>query len=125
MGALPFMIPGRPFGIPEAASDSDSARACFLGSLFTGFLGFGGWGWGLNWLAHGLFLNSLFFGHFGFHGGGGFGPGFGGRVAWAHDAGHRLGVPYSSRAVASRFNGRFEGGRFEGGRFNNSAFNSE
>jgi len=98
--------------------------ACFLGSLFAGFLGFGGWGWGLNWLAHGLFLNAGFFGHFGFHGVGGFGPGFGGRVAWAHDASHRLGVPYSSRAVASRFNGRFEGGRFEGGRFNSSAFNS-
>ena len=92
--------------------------ASFLGSLFAGFLGFGGWGWGLNWLAHGLFLNAGFFSHFGFHGAGGYGPGFGGRVAWTHDASHRLGVPYSNRAVASRFNGRFEGGRFNGGTFN-------
>jgi hypothetical protein len=90
--------------------------ASFLGSLFAGFLGFGGWGWGLNWLAHGLFLNAGFFSHFGFHGVGGFGPGFGGRVAWTHDASHRLGVPYSSRTVASRFNGRFNGGGFNGAR---------
>lgn len=77
--------------------------AIFLGSIFAGFLGFGGWGWGLNWLAHGLFLNTLFFHHFGF---GGFGAGFygrGGMVAWAHDPAHRLGVAYPNHALAARY----------------------
>jgi len=88
----------------------------FLGGLFAGLLGFGGWGWGLSWLAHALFLNPLFLGHFGFHG---FGGGFGGggfergglaaRSAWVHDPGHRLGVPYGSREVAARFGGAARG----------------
>jgi hypothetical protein len=87
----------------------------FLGGLFAGLLGFGGWGWGLSWLSHALFLNPLFLGHFGFHGfGGGYGGGFerGGlaaRAAWVHDPGHRLGVPYGSREVAARFGGAARG----------------
>jgi len=32
-----------------------------------------------------------------------------GHPVWAHDPGHRLGVPYSNRAVASRFGGRVGG----------------
>jgi hypothetical protein len=72
----------------------------FLSGLFAGFLGFGGWGWGLNWLAHGLFLNNLFFHHFGFAG---FGGAFGGRSLWAHNPAHRMGVAYPNRSVASRF----------------------
>jgi len=71
-----------------------------IGAIFSGLLSFGGWGWGLNWLAHALFLNNLFLGHFGF---GGFGGGLGGRTAWAHNQSHRLGVPYPNRVVASRF----------------------
>ena len=78
-----------------------------LGAFFGGFLGWGGWGWGLSWLAHGLFLNGLFFSHFGFHGFSGYGPGFarpfGERMAWVHDPAHRQGVAYTNRAVASRF----------------------
>jgi hypothetical protein len=81
---------------------------------FAGLLGWGGWGWGLNWLTHSLFLNGLFFNLFGFHGngsyaGGGryYGGGYGARSAWVHDPGHRLGVPYSNRAIASRFGGSF------------------
>jgi hypothetical protein len=90
------------------------APGIFIGSLFAGLLGFGGWGWGLSWFAHALFLNPLFLGHFGFHGfGGGYGGGFGGglatRAAWVHDPVHRMGVPYSNRAVASRFGGRVGG----------------
>jgi hypothetical protein len=88
------------------------APGIFIGSLFAGLLGFGGWGWGLSWFAHALFLNPLFLGHFGFHGyGGGYGGGFGGatRAAWVHDPAHRMGVPYSNRAVASRFGGRVGG----------------
>lgn len=89
----------------------------FLGGLFSGLLGFGGWGWGLSWLGHALFFNPLFFGHYGFHGYGGYGGGYGyhgalvgGHPVWSHDPGHRLSVPYGSREVASRFGGRFSGG---------------
>ncbi len=85
--------------------------AVFLGSLFSGLLGFGGWGWGLSWLGHGaaLFFNALFCSHFGF-GGGHFAGGFGERSVWVHDPGHRLGVAYPSQ-VTGRFNG---GSRFAG-----------
>lgn len=85
----------------------------FLGAFFSGLLAFGGWGWGLSWLTHGLFLNTLFFSHFGFHGWGGpgyfAGRGYAAHVAWAHDPAHRLGVPYPNRVVAGRFGGGFGG----------------
>jgi len=93
--------------------------AVFLGSLFTGLLSFGGWGWGLNWLSHGLlFLNSLFFSHFGF-GGGGIAGGLGGTSAWTHNPAHRLGVAYPSQ-VAARFEQR---SRFAGSQWR--TFNNE
>jgi len=79
--------------------------ATFLGSLFSGLLSFGGWGWGLSWLTHGLFLNGLFFNHFGFgggFGGGGYGYGYGGSTLWAHNPAHRLGVAYPS-GIAGRY----------------------
>ena len=96
----PLWYPGVGFGI-------GFGPAIFLGSLFAGFLGFGGWGWGLGWLAHGLFLNNLFFHHFGFAG---FGGAYGGRSLWAHNPAHRMGVAYPNRAVASRFGStRFNG----------------
>ncbi len=85
-----------------------------LASFFLGFASLfsGGWGWGLSWLTHSLFLNGLFFSHFGFHGGGmgggGFyGGGYNARSVWVHNPGHRMGVPYSNRLVASRFGGSF------------------
>src|SRR5277367_6427098 len=81
---------------------------CYLGGFFSGFLGFGGWGWGLGWFGHSLFLNGLFFNHFGFHGLG-YG-GFAGRGVWAHNPVHRLGVSYPNHAVASRYGGNFRGG---------------
>jgi hypothetical protein len=86
--------------------------AIFLGSLFAGFLTWGGWGWALNWLVHGLFLNGLFFHHFGFAG---FGGGFSGITAWAHNPVHRLGVAYPNRMLASRY--ASGGGRLAGGGF--------
>ena len=49
---LAYQAPG--YGISYAVGT-------FLGVLFSGLLSFGGWGWGLSWLTHGLFLNSLFF----------------------------------------------------------------
>jgi hypothetical protein len=82
---------------------------CLLGGLFSGFLGFGGWGWGLGWFGHSLFLNGLFFSHFGFHGLG-YG-GFGAHGVWAHNPVHRLGVAYPNHAVASRYGGGMSGTR--------------
>ncbi len=90
-----------------------------FGGLLGGGLGLlgGPWGWALNWFTHSILLNGLFFGHLGFHGGGygggGFyGGGYGARSAWVHDPGHRLGVPYSNAAVASRFGGTFRAAGF-------------
>jgi hypothetical protein len=119
-GAYPdlWYPPGFGFGFGFGAG-------LFIGGLFPGWLGWGGWGWGCGWFGHGLFVNAGFFNRYGFHGGfggrfgdGRFGGGFGGRTAWAHDPGHRMGVPYPNRAVASRFNSdRFNGsGRFNSGR---------
>jgi uncharacterized membrane protein YgcG len=72
--------------------------------LYGGF----GWGWGPNWFGGGIFLNAGFFHRYGFRD---FHPGFGGSNVWAHDPGHRLGVPYANRAVASRFGGAVAGAR--------------
>jgi Protein of unknown function (DUF3300) len=98
----PLAYPAPGYGIYYAAGT-------FLGALFTGLLSFGGWGWGLSWLSHGLFLNGLFFSHFGFHGYSGYGFHPGGsyvtRAPWVHDPGHRLGVPYGSRSASARYSG--------------------
>lgn len=109
-----------PLWYPPVSYGFGFGPAIFLGSLFAGFLTWGGWGWGLNWLAHGLFLNNLFFHHFGFAG---FGGPYGGRTWWAHNPVHRLGVAYPNRAVASRFGSaryagapRFNSRGFEGSR---------
>jgi hypothetical protein len=92
-----------------------------------------GWGWGPDWFGGRILLNGNFLHRYGFND---FHRGMGG--VWAHDPAHRMGVPYSNRAVASRFGGtagargsagfrgaqgvrgaqggRAEGGRAEGGR---------
>ena len=92
-GAYPVLAyPAPGYGIGFAAGT-------LLSGLFTGLLAFGGWGWGFSWLTHGLFLNGLFFSHFGFHGLGGY---YGaGRVAWAHNPVHRMGVPYGNRYIGA------------------------
>ena len=93
-------------GYPPVGYGLAFGVATLIGSLFTGFLSFGGWGWGLSWLTHSLLLNGLFFSHFGF-GGAGFGErGYGyaggyarsysGLTVWAHNPAHRLGAPYSN-----------------------------
>jgi hypothetical protein len=83
-----------------------------LGLYFGGWggWGWGGWGWGLDWFGGGIFIDNSFFHRYGFRNF----PGreaFG-RSAWAHDPGHRFGVPYGNRDVAARFarNGAFGGG---------------
>ena len=79
-------------------------RSVHFGAFFGGWgPGWGLWGWGPNWYGGGLFVNFGFFNHFGYrYGGYGYGA-YGGRGVWAHDASHRLGVPYGNRAVAARY----------------------
>ncbi len=94
------------------------APGIFIGAFFPGWGGWGGWGWGCGWFGNGLFVNVGFFNRYGFRGGfgGRFGErGFGGRTAWAHDPGHRMGVSYPNRAVATRFHSNnFNGSRANG-----------
>ena len=81
-----------------------------VGFCFGGWGGWGwggwGWGWGPNWFGRTVFVNHAFFGRYGFHGdwGRGFGGrGFNGTSVWAHDPGHRLGVPYNNRNLTGRY----------------------
>jgi len=96
----------------------------YMNAFSPGWGGWGGWGWGCGWFGGGgLFLNLGFFHHYGFYGGGfGHGGGVGGRVPWTHDAGHRMGVPYPNRAVASRFGSTRSGSSGFGGRTAGSQF---
>jgi hypothetical protein len=98
-----------PLGYPGIGLGIAYGVGTFLGGLFAGLLTFGGWGWGLSWLTHGLFLNGLFFSHFGFHGYGGYGfhggYGYASRAAWVHNPAHRLGVPYAGHYAAARYGG--------------------
>jgi hypothetical protein len=116
-----------PMSYPPVSSGFGFGQLINLASFFTGFAGIdglltGGWGWVLSWFTHSLLLNGLFFSHFGFHGGGyggGYGvggAGYGARSAWVHNPGHRLGVPYSNQAVASRFGGTFRAATYSTGR---------
>jgi hypothetical protein len=102
----PLVYPGIGLGIAYGVGT-------FLGGLFAGLLTFGGWGWGLSWLTHGLFLNGLFFSHFGFHGYGGYGfhggYGYASRAAWVHNPAHRLGVPYAGHYAAAHYGGGAQG----------------
>ena len=54
-----------------------------------------GWGWGPDWFGRRILLNGNFFHRYGFAD---YHRGMGG--VWAHDPGHRMGVPYANRAVA-------------------------
>ena len=102
-----------------------------VGLFFGGCCGWGGWGWGPGWFNHSVYVNNYFLHRYNFHEFGG-GMGFRGNVLWAHDPGHRLGVPYANRGVAQRFGGQnFRGGgqRFAGGggynagRYNGGGYN--
>lgn len=111
--------PGFGFGFGFGFGPGISIGGFFPG--WGGWGGLGGWGWGCGWFGNGLFVNAGFFNRYGFRGGfgGGFGGrDFGGRGAWAHDPGHRMGVPYPNQTVASRFNSsRFNGGAGNVGQF--------
>jgi hypothetical protein len=62
--------------------------------------GFGGWGWGPSWFGGSVIVNNNFFRRHGFRGGRG-----DGRIPWAHDPGHRLGIPYPNQQLSGRFQG--------------------
>jgi hypothetical protein len=83
----------------------------YIGGFFGG-LGWGGWGWGPNWFTCTVFTNYYFFNHYGFHGYHGR-VGVGGRGIWTHNPGHRLGVQYPNRTLATRYGGA--GGGHPGG----------
>ena len=97
-----------PLYYPEVGFGFGFGAGIYLGGIFGG-LGWGGWGWGPNWFDCGIIQNNYFFNRYGFnHFHGGFG---GGRGVWAHDPGHRLGVPYPNRGLANRFGGASGAGR--------------
>jgi hypothetical protein len=80
-----------------------------VGFFFGGCCGWGGWGWGPGWFNHTVVVNNYFFHRYNYHEYGG--AGFRGNSVWAHDPGHRLGVPYANRGVAAQFGGsNFRGG---------------
>jgi hypothetical protein len=79
---------------------------------FQGLLGLKSWGWALSWLAQALFVNNSFFNDFGFQNSGG---GYAGSSLWVHNVHHRLGVPYGSSLVASRYGSTGVGRPLENG----------
>ena len=110
-----------PLYYPEVGFGFGFGPGIYIGSFFGG-LGWGGWGWGPSWFGHSIYSNNYFFHRYGFndfHGGGS----FQGRGAWAHDPGHRLGVPYSNGALSNRYRGAASarggagGGQFSGQRY--------
>jgi hypothetical protein len=77
----------------------------FIGGFFGGCCGWGafGWGWGPNWFGHTILVNNYFLHRYGFHDF--HGGEFRGTGVWAHDPGHRLGVPYPNRGLSDRYRG--------------------
>jgi hypothetical protein len=76
-------------------------RGFNLSFYFDDWGGWGGWGWGPSWFGRSVFVNNSFFPRYGFYRG--FRGGSGERTIWAHDPGHRLGVPYRNHQVSARF----------------------
>jgi hypothetical protein len=68
-----------------------------------GWGGWGGWGWQPGWGGHNIMVNNSFVHRYNFNSRGS--ASLSGTSAWAHDASHREGVPYSNAAVANRYRG--------------------
>jgi len=103
----PLIYPGIGFGFGFLPGIS-------IGAYFGGFGIWGGygWGWGPNWFGGSIIINNNFFHRYGFREDHGFGRG----GVWAHDPGHRLGVPYANRELANRYRGgEARGAEFRGG----------
>src|SRR5215831_9701038 len=87
--------------------------SAILPALYFGLWnGWGGWGWGPNWFGRTVIVNNDFFNRHGFRGDRGFGRG-----PWAHNPGHRLGVPYPNRQLSGRFGAASEASRANIGGF--------
>jgi len=82
--------------------------------------GWDGWGWGPNWFGGTIFVDNDFFHRHGFHGDrdrdGDRGRGIN-RERWAHNPGHRLGVPYPNQQLSRRFQGASAASRANQGGF--------
>jgi hypothetical protein len=68
-----------------------------------GWGGWGGWGWRAGWGNGSVIVNNNFIHRNNLNAGRG--ASLSGNSAWAHDAAHRAGVPYSNAAVSSRYGG--------------------
>ena len=68
-----------------------------------GWGGWGGWGWQPGWGGHNIIVNNSFIHRYNFNSSRS--GSLSGRSAWAHDASHRQGVPYSNAAVSNRYRG--------------------
>jgi hypothetical protein len=81
----------------------------FLGAAFVGCCGYGGWGWHPGWGRHTVIINQGFVRRYNFttvHV-----RTVGGEAVWRHDAGHRLGVAYPNRGLATHYQAE-RSGRF-------------
>lgn len=88
--------------------------------------GWDGWGWGPNWFGGTIFVDNDFFHRHGFHGDrdrdgdrghdGDRDRGIN-RERWAHNPGHRLGVPYPNQQLSGRFQGASAASRVNQGGF--------
>jgi hypothetical protein len=66
-----------------------------------GWTGWGGWGWSPAWATRVVVVNNSFIHRYNFNPVGGVNQG--GRIVWAHDPAHRLGVPYASPALRTQY----------------------
>ena len=73
----------------------------YFGGLGGGWGGWGSYGWLPGWGGHSVIVNNGFFSRYNFNLRGG--PVRYGSTPWIHNGYHRLGVPYSSSALYSRY----------------------
>jgi len=70
-----------------------------MGLYYSGWVGWGGWGWKPGWHDHAVVVNPTFMDHYHYKVGQ-----VGRNSSWVHDPAHRGGVPYANHAVVQRFN---------------------
>ncbi|HEY1218679.1 MAG: DUF3300 domain-containing protein [Bryobacteraceae bacterium] len=66
-----------------------------------GWNGWGGWGWHPAWGTHTLIVNNAFVRRYNFNEARGVNQR--GTTSWAHDPGHRMGVPYANAALRTQY----------------------
>jgi hypothetical protein len=93
-----------PLYYPDVAYGFGFFPGIYIGGFFGG-IGWSNWGWYPNWYGRGIYTNAFFFNRFGYRG---YYGGYRGGL-WAHNPVHRLGVPYASRGLATRYGGTYGG----------------